>query len=1174
MAATIEELERDINDAISIGFRGQLLNRGLSRSMVWENGILPLDAPQYSDELTYGLLSFGYSLLNMGLRLRRLGGNLEICRSAFEKAALAIEVVVMNGRQDEIDRGFHNVLISSAYHLGGYSAKAFSLLQGKIQDKNLSPIETTLCQLILRDFDELNSAILEWKISGYGSDENLANLLESKIDEYGDEVDDVLESGIDFIEVPSIDIAITDNYFSAISLYLMALQYGDRQYVEQALVILNTNIEVCRELNLVPQWWIHNITIYLLDDLWFSSFHEVIPRLPLNGEEEEWSAIRWNFISLLFSRKRAEIELWPSQLEGATRAVNESDDLVISLPTSAGKTRIAEICILRCLSLGKRIFFITPLRALCAQTEIGLRRTFSPLGKSVSTLYGSIGTSDFERDALKTRNIVVGTPEKLDFALRSDPTILDDVGLIVLDEGHMIGLSEREIRYEIQIQRLLKRNDSDSRRIVCLSAILPDNDQLEDFVAWLRSDEEGTAVKNEWRPTDLRFGEVLWNGNHAQLNFRIEDESPFVPNFIVARVPPIGRRRIPFPRDAAELNLATAWRLIRDRHSVLIYCPLKKTVTSLASKIVDLIERGALESVLSVPRSELNTAMMLGEEWLGKDHPVLKCLENGVAIHHASLPGSFRKEIERLLRENILKITVSSPTLAQGLNLSATAVIIYSLNRGKEPISTSEFRNVIGRAGRAFIDSNGLVLYPIYDCHIWRLNRWRELIQDTSARNMESGLFRLVTILIVRISKKLNTKSSNDVFEYILNNLACWDFPDVDGETDEERNEQEQSWRSYITYLDTAILSLIGEDNCDIEELAGQLDKILESSFWKRRISRKNKELQKLLSQVLVSRSAFIWNNSTVTQRRGYFLAGVGFESGRQMDEVAHVANDLLISANAEILDGNTDNAIRLIVELAELIFQIPPFNPGELQHDWKEILETWLKGKSMTTIEEQDSTLVLEFIEGAIVYRLSWGMEAIRVRAEANQDEILENTTIDDYETGLVVPCVENGTLNRSAALLMQAGFTSRLAAIKAVLDTNADFTNMNKLSNWLNNEQTLELTRTNDWPTPETSSMWKIFVNDFLLSADKVWKYQVQEIEMEWNDPNLALSSDTAVKLYNQTEKETHVLTERSEPIGRLSEPIVMEDDGIYYATVSDTKNCLNVGYFGSGNQPFNSF
>ena len=79
------------------------------------------------------------------------------------------------------------------------------------------------------------------------------------------------------------------------------------------------------------------------------------------------------------------------------------------------------------------------------------------------------------------------------------------------------------------------------------------------------------------------------------------------------------------------------------------------------------------------------------------------------------------------MREGILKVTISSPTLAQGLNLSATAVIIHSLFRNRERIETSEFKNVVGRAGRAYVDVEGLVLYPIFDdmhtVHDGRTNR-------------------------------------------------------------------------------------------------------------------------------------------------------------------------------------------------------------------------------------------------------------------------------------------------------------------------------------------------------------------------------------------------------------------------------------------------------------------
>src|SRR6185503_20901510 len=118
--------------------------------------------------------------------------------------------------------------------------------------------------------------------------------------------------------------------------------------------------------------WIFTITRHLLDDLWDQSFHVRLPLTPSGEDGAQWSAPRTLFIAKLRRQPRAEIDLWPSQLEAAKRALDMADDLVAALPTSAGKTRIAEICILRALSLDTRVVFVTPLRALSAQTERAL----------------------------------------------------------------------------------------------------------------------------------------------------------------------------------------------------------------------------------------------------------------------------------------------------------------------------------------------------------------------------------------------------------------------------------------------------------------------------------------------------------------------------------------------------------------------------------------------------------------------------------------------------------------------------------------------------------------------------------------------------------------------------------------------------------------------------------
>ncbi|MEX0945863.1 MAG: DEAD/DEAH box helicase, partial [Acidimicrobiia bacterium] len=379
----------------------------------------------------------------------------------------------------------------------------------------------------------------------------------------------------------------------------------------------------------------------------------------------------------LFARSRSEIDLWPSQLHVVERVFGGNDDLVVALPTSAGKTRIAELCILSCLAQGRRAVYVTPLRALSAQTEQVLHRTFTPLGVRVSSLYGSMGTSHVDEDALRESQIVVATPEKLDFALRANPTVLDDVGLVVLDEGHMIGPSEREVRYEAQIQRLLRRSDSAERRIVCLSAVFPSGADLDDFVAWITAENADGLHREQWRPTQQRFGLVEWRGDHARLSITLGDERPFIPRYLEAVSPNPPRRKM-FPADQRELVVATAWRLVDEGQTVLVFCPQRNSVEPYAREIVKLRRQGLIDSVLPAG-VDISSALMTGAEWFGDGHPILECLKLGVAIHHGALPAPFRRQIETLLQEGSIRVTVASPTLAQGLNLSASVVLFHAL---------------------------------------------------------------------------------------------------------------------------------------------------------------------------------------------------------------------------------------------------------------------------------------------------------------------------------------------------------------------------------------------------------------------------------------------------------------------------------------------------------------
>lgn len=1161
MASTLEELRANIEAAVTPGFRGKLLARGQARGMIWRDGILPPDAPNFSTELSDDLLSYGYSLLAHGLRYTDLGGEPDLARAAFKVAAEALEAVVARGPA-ETERAFHRLVAAAAYHLGRYSARAYSLLHKGFAESNLSTIEISLAKLMLRDLDGLARDIANWFSSGVGSDDALIAALTQGVSSQAGGVEEDDEYSDDHL-LGALATALDGNFMAAMAAAVLSLERGDETLRLQAQERLKNGLDVAGELHHVSQWWCHRLAIQLIDGLWSTSFHKVLPLAgPPDGDIGDWALLRKLFIGSLYQRGKSEIELWPSQLQATQRVLDSDASLVLSLPTSAGKTRIAELCILACLAQKKRVVFVTPLRALSAQTEVGLRRTFAPLDKTVSSLYGSIGASGTDVDALRSRDIVVATPEKLDFALRSDPTLLDDIGLVVLDEGHMIGLGEREIRYEAQIQRLLRRQDAATRRIVCLSAILPAGDQLEDFAAWLTCDKLDGLIRDNWRPTRLRFGEVDWKGQHAQLNVTVGEEKPFIPKFLVGKKPTKGKGTKTFPSDQTELCIATAWRLVDDGQTVLVFCPLRRSVLPFAKRIIEMHKRGYIGPVLEEPESVLSTALAVGTEWFGPSHAILACLKLGVAIHHGALPTPYRKEVERLLRDGVLKVTVSSPTLAQGLNLAATSLVFHGLKRYRENIDVAEFRNVVGRAGRAYIDIEGLVLCPIYDDHAKRRAAWRELNSSQKGREMESGLVRLLYALLVRMIKKLGTSDVEKLMEYVAGQGA-WEFPEIAQESEKVVADERHKWQTHLMSLDTAIFSLLGDTHVPDDDIENTLDELLTCSLFQRRLARHNEGTQKALTVGLAARAKHIWSNTTRVQRRGYFLAGVGLATGGELDKKAPELEQLLLTANVAIAAGEHDMAVEAITAFAEIVFVIPPFSPQKLIDNWKEILRLWLLGQPVTVVLAGDSDEAISFIEQAFVYNLPWAMEAVRVRAEAHENPISEEMKLSDYSRAHAVAALETGTLSVPAATLIQAGFASRIAAIRVVAETQASFDSMTGLMAWLASDEVQSLSTQTSWPTPESHQLWLNFSGPTATQTVKPWTATSYHSPVKWH--NGPMPPGLPLRLGGCTGKERSVFTADYREVGALTWTPNPNAVGVVVATSNGAPDQLDFEYIG---------
>lgn len=1088
---------------------------------------------RFAQTISTDLFEYGFSLLRASLELKERNGNAILVQTGFELAARSFESLLTNSKKDDRDAGFIQIIGACCSHLAGFSAIAFSILSNH-EPANNNQAEIAVRFLILRDLRRLRDFIAD----------TLNDVASS---------DDQISVGLRREELP-FDEALSKianvSICRAIAFFDFALQTGNRQHVEGAKVILEKVISLTDQTGYVTLWWLARLTRHLIDDLWEHSLHQCLPINAPVGGETLYKNLRKKFILTLFNRNVSEVELWPSQMEAARRSTDTTDDLVVALPTSAGKTRIAEIAALVSLSAEKRIIIVTPLRALSAQTERSFKKTFVPLGYSVSSLYGAIGMSASDQDALKDKSIVIATPEKLDFALRNDPSILDDVGLLILDEGHMIGPTEREIRYEILVQRLLRRSDADDRRIVCLSAILPDGQPLDNFTQWLRSDVPGTAVKLPWRPTRQRFGILTWAGDEATLNFDYKSDIPFLKGFLTL-ANAIKPERSKRPRDLNEKTIFAAWKFADQGKRTLIFVTQANWVEKFGSNALSLVERGYLPSLLE-NRADVEKAIAVGEEWLGKNHPAVKALEVGMAVHHGGLPNPFLRELELLLSKGIIKVTVASPTLSQGLNINAAVLLVPYLVRSGTPITGEEFANVAGRAGRAFVDMEGFVIHIIEDQIQYRIRAWRKLITSARERNLSSGLFQVIARIYDKLAEQSDV-TKNSSFEYLASNRKAWLANDA--VKTEEGDEDFESLEFLVEKLDATVFGLISALDSDDAELPTLLEDALKGSLWARQVAVMAKDTKKVHMAILLSRAKLIWSSTTAEVRRGHFAMGVGFDTGLVIDQNADELGRLIDKADEAAINGNVSILTRTLIELVERLLVLRPFLPKKaLPIGWKSCLVDWVSGKDIESIGSD----LIPFIEDVFAYKMIWALEAVRMRRIARGWE-------PEMSSDAAAACLENGVPKFMMAMLIRAGLPSRVAAIKAVVDGEGNFIDGQGMSIWLRGRKVASLHKIETWPTKATRDIWISFYSEFFGdTTGGEWVLEEKKVDLNKNNPTKLHDGEYRVSIDDNT---ASFFTPDFNLVSKIKLKFKEPRPGIMCATVKSADSAIYLERFGAG-------
>lgn len=453
-------------------------------------------------------------------------------------------------------------------------------------------------------------------------------------------------------------------------------------------------------------------------------------------------------------------ELWPSQRLLGSDGVYRGVSAIIQMPTSAGKSKSIEITIRSAFLSGrtKTCVVVAPFRALCHEITETLRKAFIDEEITVNELT-DVFQADFDADDLigqQSCQVLAVTPEKLVYVLRQSPELANEIGLLILDEGHQFDSGVRGVTYELLITSL-KSLLPENVQTVLISAVISN---AEVIAGWLMP--AGKVIKDaSLTPTFRTIGFSTWTTNQGRIQYvrsdNITQEEFFVPRVIESqRLNRRLRQRTDkfFPvRDDGSSVAAHLGLKLAQNGGVAIFCGVKSTAANLTEKIVTAFETGyniAPPSQFSVAE-ELTKFAFLYQENFGPDSVECRGARYGILNHHASIPHGIRTCTEYAIREGHARFIVCTSTLAQGVNLPIRYLIFTNIYMAGERIKVRDFHNLIGRAGRSGLQTEGTILFAdpeVYDKRNHRTDKWRfrtvrELFDPAGSEPCASSLLKI-----------------------------------------------------------------------------------------------------------------------------------------------------------------------------------------------------------------------------------------------------------------------------------------------------------------------------------------------------------------------------------------------------------------------------------------------
>lgn len=420
--------------------------------------------------------------------------------------------------------------------------------------------------------------------------------------------------------------------------------------------------------------------------------------------------------------------LWPPQAEFFRSTPSPFDvstrRMVLSMPTSAGKTLMAQAIVIHAIEATDRdACIVAPTHALCREIAADLNSRLDVVGKrAVDASFGSA-------DTLGAR-VVVTTPERLGAALRADPlAMIERFGIVAVDEAHLIAEVGRGQQLEQSLTLLhVLTKDLPDFRLMLISAALGEGAHLS---TWIRAEDPPAQVTIKWRGPRRLHGiySTVFDGEavlEPQVGRRLPRRVFDLAGQVVLRRPDGRTLSGLFEGTAGSLvqrmTREGEWTKDADRSTkqILRMGPLLEHLLEDEANdvLVVVAQRREAREVASqvaamLPLSD-DTAGLADRlaERLGAGHALVELVRHGVAFHHGLLPRDVQVEIEVAAQQRRIRCLVATSTLTEGVNLPFRSVVVASTGWGSgdartEIIDPPRLLNAFGRAGRACRETEG-----------------------------------------------------------------------------------------------------------------------------------------------------------------------------------------------------------------------------------------------------------------------------------------------------------------------------------------------------------------------------------------------------------------------------------------------------------------------------------